>query len=924
MRLPYPNPGTPDDVDPSNFSTWRDGTFVPDVLNRPYDPQTHSQIADNSTTPPDKAYWELAPNSGGLPNVIPVGQVLVIYFEAHLSRTFVWSNGLEGQYAINATTAAQGGDRYSTWTTELDGSGSTNGSSPHFNVDITAAGWPSGAITLPIPIPPQPPGLIDGYKFNDLNANHLWDAGEPPIQGWDIHIYSETEGIVFNTHYTTDVNGFYSIPALTSGIWYLGEHVGPGDPATSGWTQSYPSSVVNIAPSAVSSLISSFPSAIQAAIGAAHLAAWGWIVTLDVETNPQQHNVNFGNFNTGCLTVTKSVVQDVVNPAALDGSFVIHVVGPSYPAGTDLTFTLTDGAITGTNPQTLNNLIPGNYTLTEPTLPAGWSNTSGLGVVAVSAGATCATATVVNTFADGCLTVTKSVVQDVVNPAALDGSFVIHVVGPSYPAGTDLTFTLTDGAITGTNPQTLNNLIPGDYTLTEPTLPAGWSNTSGLGVVAVSAGETCATATVVNTFADGCLTITKVVDYDSYKFPLTLDGTFSIKVVGPSYPGPTGTTLTFTMTDGAIVGGAQTLDNLIPGTYAVSELSPAPAGAWIVTGEGNVSVSAGTTCATKTITNTLRIPETTIFLGADVFETTPGGNVWLHISDTNTGDQPLSDPHIHLYIGGVEFDADTVTPGIQPLMKGDAWWATSGWVVSSGTANGDTNDNGIMDIGETWYWAVQVTIYSDTTFLVNGHGTDLFLNPVDGPTYSTETSSILIEVGGATRTWGFWKTHLYLVEWMFSDAAGSPNIQSINLGTWPGSPDPRVIDTICKYMGLMWSDQSKNSDGSPRTQIDAARVHTAHQALAAIMNYYMPGGAPLPAGITLQSIADILSSNNIKDIRNLGSALAAYNESGDDVALDPIMPPTGRDNNADPQGARAVGAACEVYWNTPPDTKGKK
>jgi len=98
----------------------------------------------------------------------------------------------------------------------------------------------------------------------------------------------------------------------------------------------------------------------------------------------------------------------------------------------------------------------------------------------------------------------------------------------------------------------------------------------------------------------------------------------------------------------------------------------------------------------------------------------------------------------------------------------------------------------------------------------------------------------------------------------------------------------------------------------------------AARALAAIMNYYMPGGAPLPDGITLTSIAEILSSNNIKDIRDLGSALAEYNESGDDEALDPSLPPTGRvsGNIADPQGGRAEGDDCKAYWDTPEASKG--
>jgi hypothetical protein len=153
-------------------------------------------------------------------------------------------------------------------------------------------------------------------------------------------------------------------------------------------------------------------------------------------------------------------------------------------------------------------------------------------------------------------------------------------------------------------------------------------------------------------------------------------------------------------------------------------------------------------------------------------------------------------------------------------------------------------------------------------------------------------------------------------------APGSPHITSIDMGTWnnyTGALQAHIIDSVCRYMGLMYSDQSKNSDRTMRKDIDQARIHTAHQALAAIMNSYMPGGAPLPAGINLTSIAATLSSNNITAIRNLGSALAGYNEGGEGIALDPSMPPTGRisGNIADPQHAEAAGALCKPYWNTP-------
>jgi hypothetical protein len=387
--------------------------------------------------------------------------------------------------------------------------------------------------------------------------------------------------------------------------------------------------------------------------------------------------------------------------------------------------------------------------------------------------------------------------------------------------------------------------------------------------------------------------------------------------------------ITFHVVNGVLQAPTSvTLENLIPGTYNVTEVNPGIM--WTVTGEGIVTVNSGTPCAAKTITNTIKLPNTSINITADVYETTPGGNVWLYIWDTNDGQVPLTDPHVHLLIDGVAFDANNVTPGIQPLSKGDAYWSSGPptWPQVPGAANGDAGNDGIMGVGETWYWAVQVTISADTEFIVNGHGTDPLGNPVDGPTYASEVGTITVEVGGATRTWGFWKTHLFLVNWMLDPAGGNISLP-IYLGTWAsynGTPVVHAITNNCTYMGLMWSDQSKNFDRTMRNNIDAARIHAAHQALAAIMNSLMPGGASLPAGITLASINATLSSDNITAIRNLGSALAGYNESGDDVALDPSMPPTGKvsGNIADPQGARgAATETCYRFWDSPPAPKGK-
>jgi hypothetical protein len=299
---------------------------------------------------------------------------------------------------------------------------------------------------------------------------------------------------------------------------------------------------------------------------------------------------------------------------------------------------------------------------------------------------------------------------------------------------------------------------------------------------------------------------------------------------------------------------------------------------------------------------------------------TVSGNVEITITDCNDGDAPLTGAVVHLR-------ANNVTYGFSPMGRYSTYFT-----------GGDNNPNpgdltGVLDPGECWTWVVNVTISVDTFFEAWGDGIDplgghVTYDPDTGEGMISEYKSFTIEVGGATRTWGFWKTHLFLVNWMLDPAGGNISLP-IYLGTWNNTSTTVLVHAItnnCTYMGLMWSDQSKNFDRTMRTQLDAARIHAAHQALAAIMNSLMPGGASLPAGITLASINATLSSDNITAIRNLGSALANFNELHEDVALDPSMPPTGKvsGNIADPQGARgAATEACYRFWDSPPAPKGK-
>jgi PKD repeat protein len=139
---------------------------------------------------------------------------------------------------------------------------------------------------------------------------------------------------------------------------------------------------------------------------------------------------------------------------------------------------------------------------------------------------------------------------------------------------------------------TLNDLIPGSYTLTETDPGQNWIVTPGLTQpVTVDYGTQCATATITNTFNFGCLEVTKEV----MDLPVGWTEEFEICITGPSYPSGDCKTISET-------GGVLTWNNLIPGIYTVSETDPGVV--WEVTGGGTVTVNPGTPCATATITNT--------------------------------------------------------------------------------------------------------------------------------------------------------------------------------------------------------------------------------------------------------------------------------------------------------------------------------
>ncbi|MBM4446918.1 MAG: hypothetical protein FJ023_06145, partial [Chloroflexi bacterium] len=234
IRDPYPGSGKPNDVFPSNFQTWRTGTFTPTVINRTFPVGT----PDDQANPPKQAYWRLTPNAG-LP-AIPAGQSIAFYFEARLAPTFIWWQAGQ-EYRLNAPpTNALGGDRYgppvypTNWTAPHNGASQTSGSSAHFYLESPGIGQKK----IPIPIPTEPPGVIQGTKYNDLNASGTREMGEPGLGGWTINLLTTIDGITFPFSITTLVtDGSYAFSNLVAGTYTITEVL------QSGWTQTAPTPI---------------------------------------------------------------------------------------------------------------------------------------------------------------------------------------------------------------------------------------------------------------------------------------------------------------------------------------------------------------------------------------------------------------------------------------------------------------------------------------------------------------------------------------------------------------------------------------------------------------------------------------------------------------------------------------------------------
>jgi hypothetical protein len=284
--------------------------------------------------------------------IAPTANTIVIYYQLHESRTFIWSNSLQSGYDAYPTDAwggyVYGDDPFDT--DSRTGAGYVPGSSGHVHV-LTLG----GSQDVPIPIPETLPGIVSGMKWLDLNADGEIDGGEPPLSGWRIYAYGNIESINFMTSTLTDVDGLYSFPDLTSGTWTIAEAIDREVPAETGYAETYPYDGASVG----------------AATAVGHSesgqAAWAWEVTLTLAA-PDQADVDFGNvrFNPN-ISLNKSAdiddfcLNDEITFASVTYTYLVENTGdedlelvdvsddtcdsPSYMSGDDGDGVLNPGEI---------------------------------------------------------------------------------------------------------------------------------------------------------------------------------------------------------------------------------------------------------------------------------------------------------------------------------------------------------------------------------------------------------------------------------------------------------------------------------------------------------------------------------------------------------------------------------------------------
>ncbi|TDG15241.1 hypothetical protein E2F43_03125 [Seongchinamella unica] len=180
---------------------------------------------------------------------------------------------------------------------------------------------------------------------------------------------------------------------------------------------------------------------------------------------------------------------------------------------------------------------------------------------------------------------------------------------------------------------------------------------------------------------------------------------------------------------------------------------------------------------------------------------------------------------------------------------------------------------------------------------------------------------------GATRTLGFWKSHIsdgeLFVEpdWVESVQYGytchvlEDHILGDLTFEWTENDGSPYLDLGWKQVrscedlfSIFWAHPSRESDGGKRNKSCSAQIGSSDILAAALLNVALDNGASIDSQL-IQDLIDALESGNFRDIKDAAGPVNNYNESGDSQAiidLDGTMIP-----HADPNGGKEFASPFE-------------
>ncbi|SCZ76384.1 hypothetical protein [Acidaminobacter hydrogenoformans] len=536
---------------------------------------------------------------------------IVLYFQLHLARTSLWSSGLFQNYGNEGVPAEEWGGHIYKEGTVFDGV--TYYGSYYYPGASGHAKLIGATRTVPIPVPSQNLGSVTGIKWHDMDGDGIKDAEEAFLANWPIYITADIEGMSFVLSTMTDANGVYSFPTLTYGTRYITEGATRG--SETGWSQTFPVGEFDVTqPFGGFDSYNDYLNDIAEGSGV-ELGDQGYEIVID-RNNYAFSSMNFGNRMTGDLEITKLFDYEDVEgfeDSMLPDSIDIHITGPSFlPDGEDFSLPKEDDYYL-----LLENLLPGDYSITEINVPDGWDDPNVPINVTVIVGDV-VDVEFTNVFMTGEFKITKAFdfegVEGFDKATMLPMKITVLVTGPSYPGPDGKEFDI-DIDEEGLGELLLENLIPGEYFVDELEFTGSdmWDSDIDPASVEVEAGALeVVEVSITNTFMTGELLITKAFDFEGvegFDKATMLPMKITILVTGPSYPAPDGKEFDIDIDEEGL--GDLLLENLIPGEYFVDELEFTGSDMWDSDIDpASVDVEAGAAEAVEvSITNTFMTGE---------------------------------------------------------------------------------------------------------------------------------------------------------------------------------------------------------------------------------------------------------------------------------------------------------------------------